>query len=866
MNKQKEKKAFSYHKTKRMVFLVLLFVYAAVALINHSSFLRAKSLATAPVEDEGDKTLSLGENDVLIQEFTAVESRWAGVSLYFENPNHPAATGYITVELYTSDDELLGFYSSTADMLRNQERRNFPIEATLEKGETYYFKIICQDLKNDYGISIGLLRDNHESLGETKVNEVSNERQLDCKLKFYRYDLKIIIVTLILWFFVLTILLLPEKFWNKLKEKGYDKIINRAWFFMAPFFVFWIMERFNDVPITSLMDTPLYFSMNLIVYFTLLITFYLITNRTKASTLLLCVSTFILGCVSYYVNIFRGAPLYPSDFLSIGTALNVANNYQLTVTLMVLNNLLLLMAFCVPICMLENKKGVPLKARLAVLLVTIMCFGSIQYLYLDGTFLTKNEIRVSSFKPRKGYVKYGFAMSFMIQIYYLIPDKPDNYSVNAAEELMEGYESDSAEKENQVQPNIICIMNETFSDLNYIDEVETNEEVLPFINSLSENTIKGKLHMSIFGSNTANSEFEFLTGNSMAFLPGRTVVYEFFVRNAMPNLTYNLTSIGYTYNKALHPYKRDGWNREYVYKCMGFSEFVDETMFKNQGTVRKFISDEADFQEIIDDYEATRETSSEPFYLFNVTMQNHGGYGAKTGIIDEPIEFADPALNRNDMARQYINLMHMSDQATEKLIEYFENVDEPTVIVMFGDHMATLNNSIYERIYKKPLSSLTVEETSRMYTTPYFIWANYDIEEAENVDMSANYLSSYLLKTLDLPMTGYNKYLMDLYEELPVITQICHIDKDGNVYAREDEESPYRELLNEYHIIQYNNVIDYKNRIESFFMLDGTTLPEITDSFLTHGTEATEETIVTTATTEDTSQASTDTEETSGNE
>lgn len=842
MKKTKETKAFSWHTTKRVVFLVILSVYAILALTNQSNFLVQKSTPTGVEQKqyEDSQFLSLGANDVIKQEFYASTTRCSGFSFYFKNPNQTSTEGYLTLELYNSDDELLAYNSATGASLNNLKRHNFPLEATLVKGEKYYFKLICQDLTNTYGVSILLLPEEHKLLDGTFVNGEAQKLPLDTKFKYYRYDLKLIVVTLILWLFVLSLVMLPKKFWVEKLNGEQKKLYQQCLFAMSPFFSFWIMERFNDVPITKIMKTPLYFTLNLLIYFTLLLIFYLITNRVKIATLLLVFSTFTMGCVSYYVNIFRGAPVYPSDFLSIGTALNVASNYQFTITLMVLNNLILLLAFCVPVIMLEGHKGMNWKQRIAVLFTLLVCCGTIQYVYFDGAFLKSHNIKVSSFKPRRGYRKYGYAMSFMIQTYYLIPDKPDGYSVEAAEKIAANYQSDPVDMETDVQPNIICIMNETFSDLNYIDEVETTEEILPFINSLKENTIKGKLNMSIFGSNTANSEFEFLTGNSMAFLPGRTVVYEFFVRNAMPNLTYNLTSTGYTYNKALHPFKRDGWNREYVYQCMGFSEFKDQTMFTNQDKVRKFISDEADFKEIIQEYEKTRESSDDPFYLFNVTMQNHGGYGALSGVIDEPVQFKDPYLQKSAMATQYLNLMHLSDQATEELIHYFEQVDEPTVIVMFGDHMATLSEKIYERIYGKSLNSLDVEETNRMYTTPYFIWANYDIPEEENLDMSANYLSSYLLKTLGLPMTGYQKYLMDLYEKLPVISQICHKDADGNYYAREDENSPYRDLLNEYHILQYNNVIDYKNRIDGFFTLDGFELPEVDDNWLTNGTEATE--------------------------
>ena len=176
----------------------------------------------------------------------------------------------------------------------------------------------------------------------------------------------------------------------------------------------------------------------------------------------------------------------------------------------------------------------------------------------------------------------------------------------------------------------------------------------------------------------------------------------------------------------------------------------------NFDLVRNYISDEADFRQIIADYKASRKESDSPFYLFNVTMQNHGGYNGKRGLVEPKITIKDSSLNDPE-AEQYINLAKMSDDAFKMLVEYFKKVDEPTLIVMFGDHQPPIMNLFYSSQFGKDVEDLSPEEEANWYSTPYVIWAIYDIEETE-LDMSANYLSSYVMNLAGNKLTGYNKF------------------------------------------------------------------------------------------------------------
>lgn len=827
MRTKKLKEKLNWFYIKRGIFLGLLVIYAVMMLTHLSVFYHDFTVSTA---NGSKQRMTLQPNDVITQEFVAKNTNLSTIAIRFQNPVRKHATGEVLLEVYDKNGDVLGFYSYPTKSINHGGRTSFPLHIELEKGETYYYKITLKDAVNNSGFFLRFSEKKGDLFGKCVWNDVEYNGRVESHFRYARYDWKLIIITLALFAFILVLLLLPKKYWDKLKDSKWNRRLGQLFFVLSPFVTFWIVERFNSNPITSLLKKPEIFALNLIIYVTILMILYLITNRTRAAALILTLSMSLLGCVNYYIYNFRGAPLLPTDFSSAGTALNVASNYKLFLDLDILMSIILLMAFCIPIALLPGSKGLSLKKRIIFLIATCMITGSTYYIYFGSTVIKDNGIVLNVWKPQRSYNKYGFAMCFAIHSSYTIPEKPDGYNLRSVEEITSRYESDPVSSSSE-QPNIICIMNESFTDLNFIADVETTEDIMPFIHSMKENTIKGRLCVSVFGGNTANSEFSFLTGNSLAFLPFRSVPYNLYIKDPLPSLTYSMIGNGYTGNKALHPYYSTGWKRNVIYPLLGFTDFLSLPDCEGQEYLRRYVSDAGDYAKVIEEYEASRATSDAPFYMFNVTMQNHGGYGFQTGQMDEPIDFTDTMLNTDIQAHQFINLIHRSDEAIKDLVGYFENVEEPTVIVFFGDHLPKLGDEVYERLYGKSLDALNIEETSRMYQTPFFIWANYDIPEAELDGISVNYLSSYMLKALDLPMTGYNKYLMDLYETLPVVTQICYKDSEGNLYDPEDPNFPYADLLNEYHKLQYNNMFDTKNRVEDFFTLQGVELPEDADPF-----------------------------------
>jgi phosphoglycerol transferase MdoB-like AlkP superfamily enzyme len=359
-------------------------------------------------------------------------------------------------------------------------------------------------------------------------------------------------------------------------------------------------------------------------------------------------------------------------------------------------------------------------------------------------------------------------------------------------------------------PNLIVIMNESWADYANIGQgIEMSEDCMPFIRSLTENTIKGTAYSSVFGGNTANSEYEFLTGNTMGFLPPSSVGFNLFVRGEMPSLASEYKSIGYN-TLAIHPYRGTNYRRNIVYPQIGFDTYYTRTDFYSPQYIRKYISDQTLFDRIIEEYEKNLETG-EPIFSYNVTVQNHGDYlKSSSKNLDDSIQILTKGIDTTRTG-MHTNLVKATDEAFENLVEYFSGREEPVVIVMFGDHQANLGDSTYEYLIGNE-EDLTAEELMEKYKVPFIAWANYDIQEETIEKTSLNYLYSILASRLDLPMTGYQKYLLDLSEEIPVLAAGGYWGANGEFYELDDEDSPYFDKVNEYNILEYNYIFGKSNR------------------------------------------------------
>ena len=592
---------------------------------------------------------------------------------------------------------------------------------------------------------------------------------------------------------------------------------GRALLLLLPVLAFVLVEYLNY---NSWDDfTPVQIALNLAWYYLLELVFYFVRRRRRIAAAKWAFGiAWGIGMANHYLISFRGRTLFPGDFLTLRTAANVAGNYDYRpdsmqwLTIGIFAAVLVLLSFLPR----EEKRPfdwrgfAPAAAGTAVFLAAFFGTGWVEGLGIEPSMWTTRG--------------NGLVLNFTVCLKYMKVEKPDSYSQETLAALAGENPSDAADTaasaDGGTRPvNVIVIMNESLSDLSVLPGVESNMDAMPFLRSLTENTVKGYAYSSVFGGTTANSEYEFLTGNTTAFLPAGTVPYQMYVSPGDPSLVGQMEALGYT-TIAAHPYRSSGWNRPTVYADYGFDEVYFESDFQDRAYMRGdertgYVTDRCDYENLIRWYEEKEE--GQPLFLFNVTMQNHSAYQMAWTNLPKEVWLTGELENRFQTVNQYLSLVYQSDQAFGDLIDYFSQVEEPTMILLFGDHQPQVATNFYTDVLGTNPDTATAQKKQMV---PFVLWANYDIPEAQGVELSLNYLSALLMDTANLPMTGYQKFLSQLWETAPVINTVGIRDAQGNWYG-ENAALPEEldRAIEDYKVLLYNNVFDKKDRVESFFTL-----------------------------------------------
>lgn len=323
--------------------------------------------------------------------------------------------------------------------------------------------------------------------------------------------------------------------------------------------------------------------------------------------------------------------------------------------------------------------------------------------------------------------------------------------------------------------------------------------------------------MPVFGAMTSNSEFEFLIGDSMYLMPRGSVAYQFYVNPGVRSMVSTVRDQGYI-PVAMHPYPAENWNRRICYNNMGFSDFMDISAYEGRDELRNYISDLSDFK-VITEYIEQKANPDDKLFLFNVTMQNHGGYTIPYANFDQEVWLTGDMEGKYPEADMYLSLVKKSDEAFEWLVNYFSQCDQPTMIVMFGDHQPGIEDEFFDEAMGVESAKVPNEQKMVWYETPFVIWTNYDQPSEDMGRLGAIYLSSYVLKRANLSLTPYNEFLLQLSEKLPIIHHLGIWEFDGTYHSWEDAESgdyDWKEQLVEYENLVYNHSLDSKTVNEMF--------------------------------------------------
>lgn len=577
-----------------------------------------------------------------------------------------------------------------------------------------------------------------------------------------------------------------------------------------------------------------FFLLNALIYLFAHLVLYLVVRNTRIACLLVLLVVVGFSIANHYVIAFTGIPITFGDLMSVGVGMAVAGGYTYTLDPAVVACLIAAFVYAALLIAIPRSKiQVSFRSnQMALALVAVAAVGMGAYLYGDEDAWSR--IDTHEWNPAYPYLHYGFAASLASDVASASTVEADGYDSDALWQTDEslgvtqvnvghGYitEADSMPAytaATEESPNIVVVMDESFSDLtSYLEGYETSTDPMPFVRSLmqQENVISGTCAVSSdMGTGTANSEFEFLTGNSMAYFKGNTP-YVQFIDTETPSLASELAGRGYR-TQAMHAYERAGYNRVKVYDRFGFQQYKGiEDFDVDIDVARGYPTDETNYRQLIKDFEENR--GGTPQFLFNITMQNHGGYYASDYEWPVRVHEVAPVESYDDSVIAYESSVRMADDALRQLISYLETVDEPTVLLFFGDHEPRLSNEFYSSWFTDE-NGLDLETTAQLHKTPFFIWGNYDLNTdaaAKGSTVSINYLSTVLFQAAGIKLSPYQEYLADLRMEHPVITARYFTDAFGSKIG--STPTAFTDSIREYQWLQYNCVFDRAHRIPGFY-------------------------------------------------
>ncbi len=626
-----------------------------------------------------------------------------------------------------------------------------------------------------------------------------------------------------------------------LSEAREHALYQACFFVVVTVFSFLLLERFVTPERTVFAPAVLVKNLLIIAAFNLALTG--IFHAVRTALMISEVFFLVVGVANYFIIAFRGYGIVFMDFFAVSTAAKVAGGYSYRVSAFFLVTVFLfLLMIVLTYFLLPPRKHRYKDWKMMTISLSGIAVSALFFLWINLSSVFFQDVTSLRWDHSIGMKENGYLLYFLANAGDMSIEEPIGYSAEKVDQILSAYSGDRQKKEQAEErsqenlkkeqekekstengtaptknhPNLIMIMNESFSDLRTLGNLTTDRPVLSFYDSLSENTIKGTAYSSVYGGYTANSEFEFLTGCSKLFFPGSP--YLQYITEETPSIISDLKKQGYTEPVAIHPYHASGYNRSRVYSLLGFHEFLSLPDFDGKNLVRDYIGDLEDYQKIEELYEKKKKGTS--LCVFNVTMQNHNAYNDKDYVFAEPVRVT--SFHADSATNQYLSLMRMSDQALEQLVGYFEKEEEPTIIILFGDHQPHLADSLYRQTMGRTPANFSPEQVMTEHEIPFLIWANYDIEEKAIEKTSINYLSTLFLETAGLKLSDFGCYLKELQKKLPVISASGCYDSTGTLYHYEDgeldaDQDEIEKALEEYEMINYSYLFEKEDGLKKYF-------------------------------------------------
>jgi len=579
----------------------------------------------------------------------------------------------------------------------------------------------------------------------------------------------------------------------------------------------WVVRGSFTEAIGWVADRPAAFLFTSMFFYFFLFFMFTLMRRVDFPILILGVVIFGLSAASYFKNSYRSEPLYPWDLGIISEAADISSEMDLTPTsAMFAVGGIILFVFALLLTLhivfikkkiirkhkCTKKRNIQLAVQTGVSLAVLVCY--VLFISNVGGLMEYFGITESAFRQPQAYNRNGFAQSFVMNTKYILPEKPDGYSSNSVSNAVSQVKDYSDSQTGSIKPNIIMLMSESYADISLCENVTFYDDIFGCTDFLKEHYVSGTLLGAQFGGGTCNSEFEVLTGFSMSYLPSGCTPYQQYFNTETVSYPRFLKELGYT-TVAIHSYGRQFWNRDVAYPNMGFDKFLAEESFIDPLRRRGLIKDDELVDMIIEQFEENLSTGK-PFFNFSVSMQNHGSFtdGQYLENYRARLSCDELTSEQEGILITYATGIRDANIALDRLIAYFSQIEEPTIICMFGDHLGSLGGSdeIYIKSGYMDAPETGAEEASKKYTTPFFIWDNFTTNNFVAPKMSFYQLIPSICSWYNLDRPAFFDYLLEQQQYFRGAALGTYLDENGNASYELSDEA--QEWYDRHSLLQYD--------------------------------------------------------------
>lgn len=618
------------------------------------------------------------------------------------------------------------------------------------------------------------------------------------------------------------------------QERITEKTSRYAWLFnlaaglLFPSILFWGMEWLHRGTLFSdefwnerLLPHPEAFILAWLFVLGVYTVISQIFGRHWPAVLILGIIAYGAGTVTYFKLEMRGEPLLPWDFQQLGDFMGVADNVKLSVQPhMIVVAIIFLLCLGLSIMMPSPYRGMKRRGLIVRLILTIvgavMSLGIFFGIYMSKEVCASFHIYEDMWMQDRYYRNYSIVTGFLTNLRVMQFEAPENYSQEAVYERLDQVEKDLSdeplyadsyaaehEKDAVQTPNIIYVMNESFWDVSRLEGIAFDRDLTPNLKRLAQQGASGYVYSPSFGGGTCDVEFEVLTGFSLEHLPAGSKPYQQYVTDATPSLAQFLKGQGYS-TVAIHGYYERMWSRNTAYPRLGLDDFISIEDMSDPDKRRGFVSDMEMTQQIIEQYESRKENG--PVFIHAVTMQNHTTYDESKYPQDELVNVLEhPGLSEKTLSplRDFATGVYEADAALGALTDYFSQVEEPTIIVFWGDHFNPFGDGyeIYEKtgyIEKGDTSSPALHQTDLL------IWSNYSDTHTDLGTIAAYEVSPVMAELYGLERPIYFDYLLQQMSVYRARTRGVTVEANGSFSETMTEEQ--QQWYNDHWLLQYDQM------------------------------------------------------------